>query len=74
MSSISIDHGDCFSERLEYTANELISLNPGLGIDIGQCTTDYTSYANEVCCTAVHIYSICILPIHTDTYSGWCLM
>ena len=75
-SSISINHGGCVTERLECTATELINLNPGLGIDIGQSTTDYTSYANEVCCTAVLIYSICIflLPIHTDTYSGWCLM
>ena len=74
-SSISIDHGDCFTERLECAASGVINLsnlNPRLGIDIGQCTTDYTSYANEVCCTAVHIYFS--IPIHTDTYSGWCLM
>ena len=71
-SSISIDHGDCFTERLECTSTGVITLNPILDIDIGQCTTDYTSYANEVCCTAVHIYFF--IPIHTDTYSGWCLM
>ena len=71
-SSISINHGDCVTERLECTATELIQLNPPLDIDIGHCTTDYTSYANEVCCTAVYIYFL--LPNHTDTYSGWCLM
>ena len=57
-SSISINHEDCFTERLECTANELIQLNPPLGINIGHCTTDYTSYANEVCCTAVHIIMV----------------
>ena len=72
-SSISIDHGDCFTERLECTSTAVINLNPRLGIDIGQCTTDYTSYANEVCCTAVHIYFLSF-PFNTDTYSGWCLM
>ena len=57
-SSISIDHGDCFTERLECSSSEVSQLYPSLvlDIDIGQCTTDYTSYANEVCCTAVHIY------------------
>ena len=57
-SSISIDHGDCFTERLECSSSEVSQLHPSLvlDIDIGQCTTDYTSYANEVCCTAVHIY------------------
>ena len=55
-SSISINHEDCFTEKLECAATELIQLNPQSYIDIGQCTTDYTAYANEVCCTAVHIY------------------
>ena len=61
-SSISINHGDCVTERLKCADNEVSHLYPIHlnGIFIGQCTTDYTSYANEVCCTAVHIYSICM--------------
>ena len=58
-SSISINHGDCFTERLECTAHEVSQLNLYSHlIDIGQCTTDYTSYANEVCCTVVHIIMV----------------
>ena len=73
-SSISINHGECFTERLECTSTGVIQLKPGTLVDIGYCTTDYTSYANEVCCTAVHTQHNNLLPIHTDTYSGWCLM
>ena len=64
-SSISINHEECFTERLECTSTGVIQLNPGHFINIGQCTTDYTSYANEVCCTAVHIWYKLIFITHS---------